>query len=118
MSGEQSGERPSKSAHIKNIKALPCMVTDRPTNLERHHAHGGSIRDELGISRGKSQKTNHFLLIPLAQELHTGPMNPEAMGVPAWEQLVAKQTELLARVSELVGYDVIKFALDFEELIG
>lgn len=114
MSGEPNGARPSNAAHTRKLKQLPCMVTDRTDNLELHHAHGGTIREELKITRGKSRRTNEFLRIPLTAELHTGALNPEAMGVHAWEQLVAKQTDLLERVSELVGYDVIGFALEVE----
>lgn len=114
MSGEQNAERPSNAAHTRNLKKLPCMVTAQTIGIELHHAHGGSIREELKITKAAGAKTSEWLRIPLCHALHTGAMDIETMGVHAWEQLVAKQTDLLRQVSHLLGYDVIAFALEDE----
>lgn len=104
----------SVTQHNKRLKQLPCIVTERTIGLSCHHCHGGSIRD-LGFHRGGSQKTNDYLQIPLCWELHLGPMNPEAIGILTWESTVATQVELLNQVSELLGYDVIEYARDYEQ---
>jgi hypothetical protein len=90
------------------------MVTAQTIGIELHHAHGGSIREELKITKTASRRTSEWLRIPLCHALHTGDMDLEAMGVDAWEQRVAKQTDLLRQVSHLLGYDVIQFALEDE----
>jgi len=106
---------PSRAEHRKRLKELPCIVTGKTDHITLHHCHGGSIKEELLITSGGAQKTNDFLQVPLCFRLHLGDMNPEHIGIVTWEANIGMtQVEMLNRVSQLLGYDVIKYAQEAE----
>lgn len=92
------------TAHQRNLRALPCMVSDTDQQIELHHCHGGSMK-EIRLLRGISVKTNPFLQIPLNHRYHTGQFNPEAMGMVTWEKRFGTQMSHLGRLEDLLGYN-------------
>ena len=101
----------SKSAHHRAVRQMPCVVTRRlPVTL--HHCHGGSMTEEdPHLMRGKAQKVSDYLVIPVVADLHYGNMGIDGFGgVKGWEELWGRQTDFLRKVSEHVGYDVVKLA--------
>lgn len=102
--------------HWNRIGQLPCAVTRR-CEVTLHHAHGGSLREEYpSLSRGKGQKPSDWLVIPLHAELHTGQHGIDTgIGVQTWESIWGRQVDMLQWVSDQVGYDVIRRALDETE---
>ena len=104
----------SVTAHEKTLRQLRCVVSGTDQQIELHHCHGGSLVDHPrywpALARGASQRTNHFLRIPINFEFHRGKWDPEAIGIPAWEAMWGRQIDHLQTVSDLVGYDVIEHA--------
>lgn len=92
------------------------MVTRR-SEVTLHHCHGGSLIDEYPqFKKTAGRKTSDWLVIPIAAELHTGRFGIDgSLGVRAWEVRFGRQVDFLHMVSEEVGYDVIRKAM--EELL-
>jgi hypothetical protein len=66
---------------------------------------------DIGVHSGGSQKSNHWLQIPLSVHVHTGPQGIDSgMGVESWEKCFGPQVMLLKNVSKQLGYDVFKKA--------
>ena len=59
--------------HWDRVARLGCVVTGSST-VTIHHVHGGSIIEDFGyaLSPGMAQKQNHWLVIGLHPEFHTG----------------------------------------------
>lgn len=97
--------------HWTQVARLGCCVTREP-NPTLHHCHGGSLRT-LSIHKGLGQKTNDWLVIPLAARLHSGgPQGIDSGGlsVKEWEELFFTQVYLLEWVSRQTGVNVFKKA--------
>lgn len=93
------------SVHERNLRGLSCMVSANDQDIELHHCHGGSMK-EVRELKGMSIKTNPFFQIPLNHKYHTGKFNPEAIGMPTWEQKFGRQIDYLHYLEGLLGYNV------------
>jgi hypothetical protein len=66
----------------------------------------------MGLGRGTSQRTSHWLTIPLCVAHHY--IGPEAIdgeiGVPTWEARYGTQMAHLEIISERVGFNVFERA--------
>lgn len=108
--------RPTITAHIKALRAMPCMVSgNKPVTL--HHCKGGSMRDLLGCAGnpGKGAKVSDWLQIPLAARYHVGDFGIDSgQGVyktkEQWELAFGKQSDFLIRISRKLGYNVFELA--------
>lgn len=92
----------SITKHEKNLRQIPCVVTQsRPVTL--HHCHGGSMKDR-GWHSGTSQRgASPWLIIPLAARLHVGDLGIDyGYGVGRWEKDFGQQTDFLDKVSEIL----------------
>lgn len=101
----------SKTKHMEAVRQMPCVVTKRsPVTL--HHCHGGSLTEEFPrLGRGGAQRTSDYLVIPITADIHVGHMGIDgSLGVRAWEEIFGRQTDLLRKVSEHLGYDVFELA--------
>lgn len=90
--------------HEKNVRALPCIVTQRhPVTL--HHCHGGSMKDR-GFHTGTSLRgSNPWLIIPLIADLHVGKWGIDyGYGVERWERDFGLQADMLDEVDQQLGY--------------
>jgi hypothetical protein len=69
---------------------------------------------DVGVWRGKSQKTSDWLVIPLHPHYHTGDEGIDKgsprLTVPDWEQLYGRQVDHLDEVCRLLGVDVWELA--------
>jgi len=105
----------SVTQHQKNLRTLPCIVTEM-TPVTLHHCHGGSMKLR-GWHVGVAQKQNPWLQIPLHESLHTGSHGIDSgMGVETWEKRFGSQWGYLEEVRELLGYDIFRMAQMFEGL--
>lgn len=104
---------PSMTRHDKNVRALNCVVTDRP-GVTLHHVHGRSVGRkmvELGMDPVNAMGRRGYsdaLVIPLVLEFHSyGPYAIDGqMGVEAWEERFGSQVDHVDTVSRLLGYDL------------
>lgn len=94
--------------HWENVRALGCCVSYTDQNVTIHHCHGGSIIDYFGKAQspGMAQRQNHFLVIPLAAEYHTGQHGIDTMPTEEWEGLFGEQVEYLIWVNDHLWYDI------------
>jgi hypothetical protein len=107
---------PSITAHIKRLRAMPCMISgSKPVTL--HHCKGGSMRELLGCagSPGGGRKVSDWLQIPIAERYHTGQFGIDnGMGIykskEMWETAFGKQSDFLIRLSRELGYNVFERA--------
>lgn len=96
--------------HWERVRELGCIVSGTNQFVTIHHCHGGSITDHLGwdASPGMGRRQNHFLVIPLALELHS--VGPEAidgsMGVRKWESIYGTQIDMLKEVNKRLPYNL------------
>lgn len=90
--------------HFKRVYELGCVITGNP-NCVLHHASGGSIK-ELGIHKGKSQKTSDWLVIPLIPDLHNGNNGIHIIGVLTWEARFGSQVDHLNMICNLLGVNL------------
>lgn len=65
---------------------------------------------EAGFKRGVGQKPSDWLCIPLDKRYHTGAQGVDRIGVKTFEATFGRQIDLLAQVSEELGYDVLALA--------
>jgi hypothetical protein len=97
--------------HWTRVSRLNCCISHEPKPT-LHHCHGGSLRD-IGIHKGGGQKTNDWLVIPLAPRFHSGgPQGIDSGGltVREWEELFGTQVYFLEWVSRQLGLNVFKQA--------
>lgn len=102
--------------HWTNVAELGCIVTGRPAEIA--HCHGGSISEELGpkFRPGMAQRQNHWLVLPLAPELHRAMgKGLDSSDVKVWELRHGRQVDLLEELSWKLGYCVFeKAGIDYE----
>lgn len=107
-----------RKEHWPAVRALRCVISAQPEPT-LHHVHGGSVSRLLASlgehKRGKGQKTNDALVIPIASEFHTGAWGIDnglcRFGVVAvWEQEFGEQVAHLEWVSRQLGYNVFRLA--------
>lgn len=108
--------QPSITAHIKRLRAMPCVISG-DTRVTLHHCKGGSMRELLGCAGnpGKGRKVSDWLQIPLAARYHVGDFGIDTgMGIyktkEQWEMAFGKQTDFLIRISRQLGYNVFERA--------
>lgn len=109
----------SPAVHEANVRALPCIVTGGKSTL--HHAQGASVNErlaEMGLShKGYGQRGNgDALILPLRADLHYfGPHAIDAGGISRkrWEEIYGRQSDMLDRVGEILGYDLWKLHLEW-----
>lgn len=91
--------------HLDRVSALGCIVCGKygmfPVDVEIHHLRRNP---ETGEHLGMSQRASHFHTIPLCERHHrTGRMGEAYHSGPrAWEQIHGTETELWAKVQELL----------------
>lgn len=93
--------------HWDRVAELGCLLSGGPATL--HHCHGGSLR-EIGIHKGFGQKTNDFLVIPIAQRFHTGEFGIDVIPVWEWEHRFGTQVGHLDDLCRTLGYSVWELA--------
>lgn len=97
----------SASAHNKNLRRLPCALTQvRPVTL--HHCRGASMALTVFGTPGAGQKQNDALQIPLVARLHFGGGNSidGGKGAQTWEARNGTQVALLNWTSRQLRYSV------------
>lgn len=106
------GSKPvNRTTHNRALRRLRCVVSNTDQQIELHHCHGGSML--YAWPTGMSQKSNDFLQIPLTFKYHRGQFDPEHIGMARWEELFGAQLDHLHTVSELLGYDVLHLAAEW-----
>jgi hypothetical protein len=104
------------TAHLKLLRAMPCMISgSKPVTL--HHCKGGSMRELLGCAGnpGKGAKVSDWLQIPIAARYHVGDFGIDnGQGIyktkEQWEAAFGKQSDFLIRLSRQLGYNVFERA--------
>lgn len=94
--------------HWNRVRALGCIVTGSRHNVTLHHPHGGSMKLR-GVHRGEGMKTSWWLVIPLREDLHTGPGGIDGFPRPPVEEWEAKhgpQAGMVDKVGALLGMDL------------
>ncbi len=100
------GRSKEVQAHWDNVAELGCIVTGMKDDVTIHHVHGGSVA-EYGIHKGFGMKTNDWLVIPIAREIHTGQFGIDAaFGVERWESKYGPQMYWLMVVCDKLDIDV------------
>jgi hypothetical protein len=100
--------------HWSRVAALGCIVSEGPATI--HHCKGGSMLLIPGLAHpGGAQKQNDWLVIPLAERLHTGDLGIDnGMGPfkskEMWEAHFGQQSAFLDEVCRRLGYNVWKMA--------
>lgn len=105
----------AQKRHWDAVAAMGCIITGGPATI--HHCHGGSMKDR-GVHRGAGMKTSNWLVIPLAERLHTGPGGIDGFPRPSveeWEAKHGRQADLLDEVARRLGVDVWAFAASEEK---
>lgn len=103
---------PGVELYWDQLRAGVCIITGKP-NPTIHHCHGGSMIDR-GVKRVAGRKTNDWLVLPLAPELHF--IGPGAIdgaiggGVKSWELRNGAQADHLDALVRKTGVDVWKLA--------
>ena len=102
----KKGRSAELQRHWDRVAALGCILSNRP-DPTIHHCHGGSMR-EVGVMKGKGQKTSDWLVIPLDALFHVGQYGIDLghITVPEWEARFGRQVDLLDKVADLLGVDV------------
>lgn len=99
---------PDIKAYHARVRAIGCLISgsEKPT---LHHVHGGSCSSFT--KPGMSQRSNHYLVIPLAAKYHCLPGGIDGgMGVLSWERQYGRQLDMLLEVERLLGVDVFALA--------
>lgn len=95
-------------AYHARVRAIGCLISgsEKPT---LHHVHGGSCSSFT--KPGMGQRSNHFLVIPLAAKYHNLAGGIDGgMGVPTWERTYGTQLKMLLEVERVLGVDVFALA--------
>ena len=99
----------SVTQHHKNVRAMRCLISDRP-GVTLHHVHGGSMK-QFGQLRGTGLKVSDYLVLPIHADFHVGKYGCDSgMGILTWEMTFGSQFVMLQEVSQHLGYDVFELA--------
>lgn len=95
--------------HHEACRKVGCVIT-RQHHPTIHHCHGGSMRS-IGVDKGGGLRTSHWLVLPLAAELHCAGQYAldGSFGVARWEQMFGTQLWWLRWIDERLSYDVSIF---------
>lgn len=102
--------------HWERVRTLGCFVSGATRYVTIHHCSGGSMNDTFGaLAPGAGERANHWLVIPLAAEYHTGDWGIDngmgfCKGTRDWEKTFGTQVEHLDRVCLALGLNVYKLA--------
>lgn len=103
--------------HHDILRKWSCCVSGK-TPVTIHHCHGGSMK-ALIRNPGMGQRQNHFLVIPLHVDYHTGDFGIDNgmgffKGVEAWEEAFGTQLdhlcEVAGRIEQEYGYSIWQLA--------
>lgn len=94
--------------HWNRVRALGCIVTGSTKDVTLHHVHGGSVKAR-GVHRGAGMKNSDWLVIPLREDLHTGPGGIDGFPRPSveeWEARWGSQAAMVDQVCARLGVNV------------
>jgi hypothetical protein len=96
--------------HWETVGDMACIVSGA-VGVTLHHCHGGSMKD-IGVMPGMAQKSNDWLVLPLAAQYHCiGSEGIDAgKGVLTWEGEYGSQVMMLAKVWEKTGVNIFEKA--------
>ena len=91
--------------HFETVAQLKCCVCQGPATI--HHCKGGSMIDWFGSKISpRGTRCNHFLVIPLCMNHHTGDDGIDVMPTREWEKNFGTQVYHLVQVNDAIPYSI------------